>query len=986
MNIHAIHIYGYGKFANQTFRLSPSNLHLVYGLNEAGKTTLMSFIESVLFGFPKTKRYEPKTGVIYGGMLEVGHPDLGQIRIERTAGKPERVTVYLEDGSTKPEGFLNELLSGVDRQLYKAIYSFDVFGLQEIHKFNRDKIGRFLLFSSLFGSEAISKMDAGLVKKQEELFKPNGRKPELNQELDRLKKLSEDLKKAKAREGDYHRLLNEKKGAEASIKDSGQLLKDLEHLVSQIEQAIEILPAAAEKRQLEEQLASFGGSGESRFPEGGLFELEKLESHLHPKAAQLKALEEKKRRLEQRAAAFAPAEDFLEHEAEELLKAYPFYQSYSEKIASLTDQLHQINGRVQAGLGRLKIEECDILNADTAYEYEWKVQETAQAYIELRELKRSLDERFEQARADLEEAEQAHAALSNEVMPEDVRKQKEETLSRLASAGGHAGRREELLLQLSYLKQEQKVRMKRRKTAFAVALCAAFAAACAALFFKEWFPGALLVPILLIFAAVVLKKPEPSAASAFIQKQLDDIDRSGTKNGVSDNALREELWKDDQTRQLLIAKQAELRQREAEYERAIQKFEAWEKDIRPYQEKTERYLRELNLSIDPSFLADAYALIKELREEMLKKRDIEQELSRLQAKKASFESELRKLVSSLGRAGESVQEQVFLLKSALGSQKEKLRQKQEADVSLKHTAEQIKELTKETEYFQSQIGELFQKAGADGREMFIGLAKRDQAKKELTARLGQLKRELGRQDEKAVMLASEHSLAELKGKLAEAQEKRARIENKLAEERQKAANVHAELVRLEESGAVSELAYQTGMQKERVAELAKKWAAVKLIRQAVKNKIDEHKKVRLPKLLQTAETLLNPLTAGQYEKIYFSETDESMMVMRKDGAVFYAHELSQATCEQLYLAIRFALALSHQKEVKLPFQLDDSFVHFDEERFKQVLNILKKLSGEEQQILYFTCHEHVREAFHDEDVILLPPVMKNVEVKGITNK
>ncbi|MDE1452695.1 hypothetical protein CHCC14820_0123 [Bacillus paralicheniformis] len=986
MNIHAIHIYGYGKFANQTFRLSPSNLHLVYGLNEAGKTTLMSFIESVLFGFPKTKRYEPKTGVIYGGMLEVGHPDLGQIRIERTAGKPERVTVYLEDGSTKPEGFLNELLSGVDRQLYKAIYSFDVFGLQEIHKFNRDKIGRFLLFSSLFGSEAISKMDAGLVKKQEELFKPNGRKPELNQELDRLKKLSEDLKKAKAREGDYHRLLNEKKGAEASIKDSGQLLKDLEHLVSQIEQAIEILPAAAEKRQLEEQLASFGGSGESRFPEGGLFELEKLESHLHPKAAQLKALEEKKRRLEQRAAAFAPAEDFLEHEAEELLKAYPFYQSYSEKIASLTDQLHQINGRVQAGLGRLKIEECDILNADTAYEYEWKLQETAQAYIELRELKRSLDERFEQARADLEEAEQAHAALSNEVMPEDVRKQKEETLSRLASAGGHAGRREELLLQLSYLKQEQKVRMKRRKTAFAVALCAAFAAACAALFFKEWFPGALLVPILLIFAAVVLKKPEPSAAAAFIQKQLDDIDRSGTKNGVSDNALREELWKDDQTRQLLIAKQAELRQREAEYERAIQKFEAWEKDIRPYQEKTERYLRELNLSIDPSFLADAYALIKELREEMLKKRDIEQELSRLQAKKASFESELRKLVSSLGRAGESVQEQVFLLKSALGSQKEKLRQKQEADVSLKHTAEQIKELTKETEYFQSQIGELFQKAGADGREMFIGLAKRDQAKKELTARLGQLKRELGRQDEKAVMLASEHSLAELKGKLAEAQEKRARIENKLAEERQKAANVHAELVRLEESGAVSELAYQTGMQKERVAELAKKWAAVKLIRQAVKNKIDEHKKVRLPKLLQTAETLLNPLTAGQYEKIYFSETDESMMVMRKDGAVFYAHELSQATCEQLYLAIRFALALSHQKEVKLPFQLDDSFVHFDRERFKQVLNILKKLSGEDQQILYFTCHEHVREAFHDEDVILLPPVMKNVEVKGITNK
>ncbi|MDI5790134.1 hypothetical protein PO124_22215 [Bacillus licheniformis] len=87
----------------------------------------------------------------------------------------------------------------------------------------------------------------------------------------------------------------------------------------------------------------------------------------------------------------------------------------------MTEQLHQINGRVQAGLDRLQIEEYDILNADTTYEYEWKLQETVQAYIELRELKRSLDERFEQARADLEEAEQAHAALSNEVMPDDVR-------------------------------------------------------------------------------------------------------------------------------------------------------------------------------------------------------------------------------------------------------------------------------------------------------------------------------------------------------------------------------------------------------------------------------------------------------------------------------------------------------------------------------------------------------------------------------------
>lgn len=195
MNIHTLHIYGYGKFTNQTFRLPTANLHLIYGLNESGKTTLMSFIESMLFGFPKTKRYEPKAGGVYGGMLEALHPAFGNIRIERTAGKPDRVNVFLEDGSIRSEDFLKNLLSNMDRRLYKAIYSFDVFGLQEIHKFNRDKIGRFLLFSSLFGSDAIANMDASLTKAQEELFKPNGRKPELNRELDHLKRLSEELKK-----------------------------------------------------------------------------------------------------------------------------------------------------------------------------------------------------------------------------------------------------------------------------------------------------------------------------------------------------------------------------------------------------------------------------------------------------------------------------------------------------------------------------------------------------------------------------------------------------------------------------------------------------------------------------------------------------------------------------------------------------------------------------------------------------------------------
>ena len=66
MKIKTLEIYGYGKWVNQKFELG-DQLQLFYGKNEAGKSTLQSFIRSMLFGFPSRRRrvnqqnrYEPK--------------------------------------------------------------------------------------------------------------------------------------------------------------------------------------------------------------------------------------------------------------------------------------------------------------------------------------------------------------------------------------------------------------------------------------------------------------------------------------------------------------------------------------------------------------------------------------------------------------------------------------------------------------------------------------------------------------------------------------------------------------------------------------------------------------------------------------------------------------------------------------------------------------------------------------------------------------
>lgn len=51
MKIKELHVYGYGRLENETFT-DFGQLQIFFGENESGKTTIMSFIHSILFGFP----------------------------------------------------------------------------------------------------------------------------------------------------------------------------------------------------------------------------------------------------------------------------------------------------------------------------------------------------------------------------------------------------------------------------------------------------------------------------------------------------------------------------------------------------------------------------------------------------------------------------------------------------------------------------------------------------------------------------------------------------------------------------------------------------------------------------------------------------------------------------------------------------------------------------------------------------------------------
>lgn len=247
MKIRSLHIAHFGKFSNRTFHFSDDGFQLVYGLNESGKTTLKTFIESMLFGFPKNKMYKSKQGSFYGGSLTCHDDEIGVIHIERTSDRGGHAQVFLPNGEVKNEAFLQALLKGTDRRLYQSIYSFDVFGLQNVQALNQDQIGEFLLFSSLFGSDAATKMDSRLLKQQEQLFKPNGRKPELNQQLDRLKELTGQLKQARLVEGSYTEKKREQSELTETIEKLQNEMKQAEEHLQKLTESIQVYPMIEKK-------------------------------------------------------------------------------------------------------------------------------------------------------------------------------------------------------------------------------------------------------------------------------------------------------------------------------------------------------------------------------------------------------------------------------------------------------------------------------------------------------------------------------------------------------------------------------------------------------------------------------------------------------------------------------------------------------------------------------------------------------------------
>ncbi len=136
MKIDRVHIDGFGDHGGVSLPRFETPVTILYGPNEAGKSTLLAFIRTVLFGFPlrgAADHFPPLSGGNHGGRIELVTDADERFTVERHRGKKGGpVTITAADGAPVPGASLSGLLGHAPASTFSSVFAFDLDDLQAL--------------------------------------------------------------------------------------------------------------------------------------------------------------------------------------------------------------------------------------------------------------------------------------------------------------------------------------------------------------------------------------------------------------------------------------------------------------------------------------------------------------------------------------------------------------------------------------------------------------------------------------------------------------------------------------------------------------------------------------------------------------------------------------------------------------------------------------------------------------------------------------
>ncbi len=261
MKINTMRLIAYGPFTDTRLHFSggPTALHLVYGPNEAGKSTALRALRSMLFGIPARtpdsfRHPHPKLRI----GAELIRSDGEKITFIRRKGLRKTLR-QADDQSLLDDGALTSFLGGVSRELFEQMFAIDhqdlVQGGEEIIS-GGGRVGQ-ALFAAGAGLIQLQRFQQHLDQTMDNLFKPSGSKPRINHTLSSLKNARKNQREALLLAKTWKTHHGNLQDAEARRETNRQQLAERKQAYGTHERIREALPLIARRKEIHEALRAF---------------------------------------------------------------------------------------------------------------------------------------------------------------------------------------------------------------------------------------------------------------------------------------------------------------------------------------------------------------------------------------------------------------------------------------------------------------------------------------------------------------------------------------------------------------------------------------------------------------------------------------------------------------------------------------------------------------------------------------------------------
>ncbi len=1022
MKLNEIHVDGFGVWHNLRLRdLSPS-VTVLYGPNEAGKTTLMHFLRAMLYGVTEERRERylpPRNGGRSGGslgLLSDEGPFLSERFVERGDDDRGRVVVTLPDGEQQGDRLLREALESVDQRTYCNVFAIGLDEINELGALEGAEAARWI-YRLTSGLDRVSLYDVirGLRTSRTQLLDEAGKPSIIADLMNKRERLRTEIDELAIDARRWSKLAVEIDEVDAQTDQLQGELRETEKRARRIEIALGLKPLWAERDRVVEERRRFDG-----LPDLGdkpLVRLDELNTKAEEHQRQYDRLRGQRRELHKEMKELGVNEVLMRSccRLDALGEQQDWLEALGRQSEELTEEVERLDTRVEVESARLaKLwahkpapeaapelddDKLEILKpaSEAVFEAERLVTEARREVERFRGHQSNYDAQLEGALTsseklglpnDIEEAGELVSTLRRRLKAEQKVEQARRHVSTLEDE-------RDRLIESQVLPIE-----------FFILLTAAFALAAVGVFWSwiapvgtgGWWALAFVGAVGCLFARYLLE--DKSAI------ELDNCRQQlSTANEQIKLALKEQGVLDDElhlnegsvvVRLQHAEKHLEELERmlpvEAERRKASQKTKSAEEFFRSAKEELAKAEKDWRSSLrsvglpeettaaDVEKLAGQHRALAELRSRA--------EMKQEEIERADREYEkLTKRIVALAEEADLVLEESEVTEQLEHLLTERRLQQGRIDhrKKLRERSKELKEKeqrhAQQAERVEADLHALFASARVDEEQAFRQVVTDIQSAAKLDETFGRLTREIaaaigaaGTEADFAELMSREGAVR-LDGKWNELTAEHEALEKQLRELAVRRVSLEKERTEMVEETAMMDKQVEVDLIDAQIDDAKQRWrerAAVGAMLELIRSDYEEH---RQPETLIEASKYLERFTRGRYPRVWTPLADDVLLVDTADGESLPVESLSRGTREQLFLSVRMALvAMYARRGVQLPMILDDVLVNFDDGRARIAASVLSEFAADGHQVLLFTCHEHVRSMFNDlnADVRRLP--------------